>query len=240
MFDPLPVAIDRPEATAAVVTFKAPLTLVAVRSPCSPVTVNPADPDKLKPILSASAVAVTVTVSVLKLSVIEVAAEPVVIAIVLSVASPVVTFSAPVSELAVILPISPLTDFCRRAHQRQRRIVGKRCCIDRHRIACAVSGDRGGGGAGCDCRSSLSVASPVVTVSAPVNEPAAISPTSPVTVSAADPVSVSAVFCASTAALTVTMSLAPLALIEVAAEPVVIVMPLSAGIARGHVQRAGE
>ena len=47
--------------------------------------------------------------SVLKLSVIEVAAEPVVIAMVLSVASPVVTVSAPVSELAVIFPISPLT-----------------------------------------------------------------------------------------------------------------------------------
>ena len=55
-----------------------------------------------------------------------------------------------------------------------------------------------------------------------------ISPTRPVTTSAADPASVSAVFCASAVALTVTTSLAPLAVIEVAAEPVVIDMPLSA------------
>ena len=64
------------------------LSPVAVRSPCSPVTVKPADPEKLNPVLSASEVAVTVTVSVLKLSLIEVAAEPVVIAIVLSVHHP--------------------------------------------------------------------------------------------------------------------------------------------------------
>ena len=77
---PLPVAIDRPEATAAVVTFSAPVTALAARSPCSPVTVNPADPDRLNPAMSESAVALTVTVSLLKLSVIEVAAEPVVMA----------------------------------------------------------------------------------------------------------------------------------------------------------------
>ncbi len=109
VFDPLPVAIDSPEATATVVTFKAPLTPVAVRSPCSPVTVSAADPASVNATLSASAVAVTVTVSVLKLSVIEVAAEPVVIDMVLSVASPVVTVSAPVREPAVMLPISPVT-----------------------------------------------------------------------------------------------------------------------------------
>ena len=76
----------------------------------------------------------------------------------------------------------------------------------------------------------LSAASPVVTVSAPVREPAAISPTSPVTVSAAEPISVSAVFCANAVAVTVTTSLAPLAVIEVAAEPVVMLMPLSAAL----------
>ena len=73
----------------------------------------------------------------------------------------------------------------------------------------------------------LSAALPVVTVSAPVSEPAAMSPTSPVTVSAAEPASVSAAFCASAVAVTVTISLAPLATIEVAAEPVVIEMVLS-------------
>src|SRR5262249_42618395 len=76
----------------------------------------------------------------------------------------------------------------------------------------------------------LSAASPVVTVSAPVNDPAAISPTSPVTTSAADPESVSAVFWANAEAFTVMTSLAPLALIVVAAEPVVIDMPLSAAL----------
>ena len=86
----------------------------------------------------------------------------------------------------------------------------------------------------------LSAASPVVTVSAPVSEPAAISPTSPVTVSAAEPASVSAVFSASEVALTVTTSLAPLAVIEVAAEPVVMRYAVVGGIAGGHVQRPGQ
>ena len=86
----------------------------------------------------------------------------------------------------------------------------------------------------------LSAASPVVTVRAPVSEPAAISPTSPVTTSAADPVSVSPVFCARALALTVTMSLAPLAVIEVAAEPVVIDDAVIGSIARGHGERTGQ
>jgi len=59
--------------------------------------------------LSASAVAFTVTVSDAKLSVIDVAADPVVTEIVLSVASPVATVNAPVNELALMLPINPLT-----------------------------------------------------------------------------------------------------------------------------------
>ena len=46
----------------------------------------------------ASAVASTVTVSLAPLAVIEVAAEPVVIEMLLSAASPVVTVSAPVSD----------------------------------------------------------------------------------------------------------------------------------------------
>ncbi len=60
VFEPLPVAIDSPEATATVVTFKAPLTPVAVRSPCRPVTVKPDGPDSVNAMLSASAVAVNI------------------------------------------------------------------------------------------------------------------------------------------------------------------------------------
>ena len=96
-------------AALPVVTVSAPVKEPAAISPTRPVTVSAADPTSVSVVFCASAVAFTVTVSVPKLSVIEVAAEPVVIAIVLSVASPVVTVSAPVSELAVMLPISPLT-----------------------------------------------------------------------------------------------------------------------------------
>ena len=67
-----------------------------------------------------------------------------------------------------------------------------------------------------------------------------ILPTRPVTVSAAEPISVSAVFSASAVALTVTTSLAPLAVIEVAAEPVVIADAVVGRIARGHGQRPGQ
>ena len=77
VFAPLPVAIERPEATAAVVTLSAPLTALAARSPCSPVTVNPAVPDKLKTTLSESAVASTLSVMPLE-SVMLVAPLPVV------------------------------------------------------------------------------------------------------------------------------------------------------------------
>ena len=76
----------------------------------------------------------------------------------------------------------------------------------------------------------MSAASPVVTVSAPVSEPAVRLPTRPVTTSAAEPASVSVVFSASAVALTVTASLAPLAVIEVAPEPVAIAIPLSAAL----------
>ena len=86
----------------------------------------------------------------------------------------------------------------------------------------------------------LSVASPVVTVSAPVSEPAVMFPISPVTVSAAEPISVSAVLLASAVASTVTMSLAPLAVIEVAAEPVVIAMRVVDCVPGGHGQRTGQ
>ena len=109
VFDPLPVAIDSPEATATVVTFSAPLTPVAARSPRNPVTVSAAEPASVNVKLSASAVAFTVTISLAPLAVIEVAAEPVVIEMPLSVASPVVTVSAPVREPAAIFPTRPVT-----------------------------------------------------------------------------------------------------------------------------------
>ena len=86
----------------------------------------------------------------------------------------------------------------------------------------------------------LSAASPVVTVSAPVREPAAISPTNPVTTSAADPASVSTVFCANAVAVTVTVSVLKLSVIEVAAEPVVIAMVLSVASPVSHRQRTGQ
>ena len=136
--------------------------------PIRPLTTSAAEPTSVSVVLLASVVASTVTVSLAPLAVIEVAAEPVVIA----------------------MP--------------------------------------------------LSAASPVVTVSAPVSEPAAIFPTRPVTVSAAEPDSVSVVSSASAVALTVTTSLAPLAVIEVAAEPVVIAIAVVGRIARGHGQRPGQ
>ena len=162
----------------------------------------------------------TVTTSLAPLAVIEVAAEPVVIAIVLSVASPVVTFSVPVSELAVILPISPLTTSAEEPTSVSTVLLA-RAAVSTVTVSPAPLAVIEVAAEPVVIAIVLSVASPVVTVSAPVNEPAETSPTSPVTTSAADPVRVSAVFCASKAALTVTISLAPLALIEVAAEPMV-------------------
>ncbi len=145
VFDPLPVAIDSPEATATVVTFRAPLTPLAARSPRNPVTVSAAEPASVKVALSASAVAVTVTTSLAPLAVIEVAAEPVVIEMVLSVASPVVTVSAPVREPGRDIPDQSGHHLRCRADQRQRDIVGQRRRVHRYRIAGAVRGDRGRG-----------------------------------------------------------------------------------------------
>ena len=68
---------------------------------------------------------------------IEVAAEPVVIAMVLSVASPVVTVSAPVNELAVMLPISPLTTSAADPTSVSVVLSGQRGGVDRHRIGVA-------------------------------------------------------------------------------------------------------
>ena len=95
-------------AASAVVTVMLRSGPAAI-SPTSPVTTSAADPASVNAVFCANAVAVTVTISVLKLSMIEVAAEPVVIDMVLSVASPVVTVSAPVREPAAIFPISPVT-----------------------------------------------------------------------------------------------------------------------------------
>ncbi len=133
-----------------VVTVSVPVSEPAAISPTRPVTTSAAEPDSVSAVFCASAVAVTVTVSVLKLSVIEVAAEPVVIAIVLSVASPVVTVSAPVSELGRDIADQPAHDLRRRSCQRQHRVVGQGRRIDRHRVARATRGDRGGRRAGGD------------------------------------------------------------------------------------------
>ena len=131
-----PVVIDMPlSAALPVVTESVPVSEPAVILPTRPVTISAAEPVRVSAVFCASAVALTVTVSVLKLSLIEVAAEPVVIAIVLSVASPVVTLSAPVSALAVIFPIRPVTTSAARSCQRQHRIVGQGRRVDVERDA---------------------------------------------------------------------------------------------------------
>src|SRR5262249_42552440 len=214
-------------AALPVVTFRVPVNDPAAISPTSPVTTSAAEPATVTAVFSASAVAVPAPVSVLKLSVIEVGAEPVVIAIVLSVASPVVTVSAPVSELAVILPIRPLTtsaeDPTSVSTVLLASVVASTVTVSPVPFAVIeVAAEP------VVIDMPLSAASPVVTVSAPVSDPAAISPTSPLTTSAEDPASVSAVLLASAVAFAVTVSPVPFAVIEVAAEPVVIDMPLSA------------
>src|SRR6266404_5720657 len=211
---------------SAVVTVSAPPREPAAISPTSPVTTSAADPVSVRAVLLASAVAFTVTVSVLKLSVIEVAAEPVMIDMVLSVASPVVTVSAPVKEPAVIFPISPVTTSAADPASVRAILLANAVAFTVtvsvlkllviEVVAEPVVMDM-----------VLSVASPVVTVSSPVREPAVIFPISPVTTSAADPASVSAILLASAVAFTVTVSVLKLSVIEVAAEPVVIDMVLS-------------
>ena len=91
------------------VTLSAPLSEPAARLPTSPVTVSAAEPARVSAILLASLVASTVTASFAPFAVIAVAAEPVVIAMALSEASPVVTVSAPVKEPALRLPTRPVT-----------------------------------------------------------------------------------------------------------------------------------
>ena len=76
----------------------------------------------------------------------------------------------------------------------------------------------------------LSAASPVVTVSAPVSARHRGRRPGQSTTKSAEPDSVSSVFCASAAAFTVTVSFEKLSVIEVAAEPVVMVMALSAAL----------
>ncbi len=140
-------------------------------------------------VFAVSADALIVNVSPAPLAVIEVAAEPVVIAMALSTASPVVTVSAPVKEPAAIFPIRPVTVSAAEPDQRQRGVLGECSSIDRHHIACPARRDRGRPDP-VVIEIPLSAALPVVTVSAPIKEPAAISPTRPVTVSAAEPANV--------------------------------------------------
>ena len=96
VFDPLPVAIDSPEATATVVTFSAPLTPVAARSPCNPVTVSAAEPASVNVTLSASAAASTLSVTPLE-SVMLVAPVPVITLTMPAASAPNVIVLAPVS-----------------------------------------------------------------------------------------------------------------------------------------------
>ena len=168
----------------------------------------------------------TVTVSLLKLSVIEVAADPVVMAMPLSDASPVVTESVPVSAAALMLP-----------DQVGDRRGGRAAIV---RIVIGVSAD-----ASTVTTSPvplalievaaepvvmpmvLSAALPVVTVSAPLRAPALIPRPGPVTVSAAEP-AMSAVSVLSQRGRIDRDDVAPaIAVIEVAAEPVVTAIPLS-------------
>src|SRR5262245_58596270 len=216
-------------AALPVVTVSAPVSDPAAISPTNPVTTSAADPANVSAVFCASKAAFTVTTSLPPLALIEVAAEPVVMLMPLSAALPVVTFKVPVNEPAATSPTSPVTTsaadpvsvsavFC-------ASVVAFTVTVSPAPLALIeVAAEP------VAIDMPLSAASPVVTLSVPVSDPAAISPTSPVTTSAAEPVSVSAVFCASVVALTVTVSPAPLALIEVAAEPVAIDMPLSAAL----------
>ena len=202
------------------------MSAAAERLPPVPkATVAAAEPANVS-VFAVSAVALTVTVSPAPLAVIEVAAEPVVIDMPLSAALPVVTVRAPVSEPAVISPTSPVTTsaadpvsvsavFCARAVALTVTVSPAPLAVIEVAAEPVV------------IDMPLSAALPVVAVSVPVSEPAAISPTRPVTTSAADPASVSAVFCPSAVAVTVTVSVLKLSVIEVAAEPVVIAIVLS-------------
>ena len=208
--------------------------------PISPLTTSAADPTSVSVVLLASVVASTVTVSLAPFAVTEVAAEPVVIEMPLSAASPVVTVSAPVREPAAISPTRPVTVSAAEP-------ASVSAVFSASAVALTVTTSLAPlavievAAEPVVIAMPLSAALPVVTVSAPVSEPAAIFPTRPVTVSAADPASVSVVFCASAVAFTVTVSVAPsCAVIEVAAEPVVIADAVVGGIPRGHGQRAGQ
>ena len=88
--------------------------------------------------------------SLAPLAVIEVAAEPVVIEMPLSAALPVVTVSAPVSELALMSPTSPVTTSAADPVSVSRRILRQGGRGHRHGVGIEVVGDRGGGRAGGD------------------------------------------------------------------------------------------
>ena len=208
------------------VTVRLPVSVPAARFPPVPkIMVAAADPERVS-VLAVSAVAFTVTISLAPLAVIEVAAEPVVIDMVLSAASPVVTVSAPVREPAAMFPTSPVTVSAAEP-------LSVKAVFCANAVAVTVTTSLAPlavievAAEPVVMLMPLSAALPVVTVSAPVREPAAIFPTNPVTVSAAAPLNVNAVFCASAVAFTVTVSVLKLSVIEVAAEPVVIDMVLS-------------
>ena len=190
-----PVVIAMPLSTVLpVVTVSAPVSPLAAMSPPARSLLRRRARQRQCRIL-ASAAAATVIVSLAPLAVIEVAAEPVVIAdrIVGCVAGG--HGQRPGQRAGRDVADQPGHHLGRRARQRQRRIVGQRAGVDRHRVACAARGDRGRRRAG-------GIAMPLSTVfrrwlpSASRSARWPMSPTRPVTVSAAEPARVSAVLLA--------------------------------------------
>ena len=194
-----------------------------------PVTTNAAVPVSVSSLSLANVVAFTVTVSPDPLAVIEVASEPVVIVTALSAASPVVTVSVPVTALASTSPTSPVT-----TKSAEPDSVSSVFCASAAAFTVTVSFEKLSvievAADPVVMVMLLSLALPTVAVSVPVTAEAFRSPLRPVTTNAAEPDSVSTILLAKVVALTVMMSLPPFAVIDVAAEPVVMVMPLSAAL----------
>ena len=164
-------------------------------------------------------------------------------AIVLSEASPVVTVSAPVSEAALRSATRPVTVSAAEPESVSAALLPQPLPSAAALIVTVSFAPLAVIEVAPDpvvMAKLLSVASPVVRLSAPVRAPTLRLPTRPVTTSAAEPDRVSVAFSARAAALTVTTSLLPLALIEVAPEPVVMAIVVVGSIPRGHVERPGQ
>ena len=194
--------------------------------PTRPVTTSAAEPARVSAVLLASAVALTVTVSSAPLAVIEVAAEPVVIAMPLSTVSPVVTVSAPVSAPAAMLPTSPVTTSAAEPARVSAVLLASAAAATVIVSLAAARRDRGRRRAGGD-RDAVVDRIAGRHGQRPGQRARRDIPDQPGHRSAAEPASVSVVLWASLAP-TATVSVADVSVIEVAAEPVVIAMPSSA------------